>query len=40
MRAHLTAVMEHLLFATEQRAVEAARRSAQATKARFGRTRT
>lgn len=39
MRAHLTAVMEHLLFTTEERAVEAARRSVQQSKARFGRSR-
>jgi GntR family transcriptional repressor for pyruvate dehydrogenase complex len=40
MRAHLSAVMEHLLFAIEERAVEAARQSVQQTKARFGRART
>jgi GntR family transcriptional repressor for pyruvate dehydrogenase complex len=40
MRAHLTAVMEHLLFAIEERALEAARQSVQQTKARFGRART
>ena len=39
MRAHMNAVMESLLFATEERAVEAARRSVQQTKARFGRVR-
>jgi GntR family transcriptional regulator, hexuronate regulon transcriptional repressor len=39
MRAHLSAVMEHLLFNTEQRAVDDARRSLQQAKARFGRTR-
>jgi DNA-binding FadR family transcriptional regulator len=40
MRAHLTAVMDHLLFAIEERAVEAARQSVQQTKARFARART
>jgi GntR family transcriptional regulator, hexuronate regulon transcriptional repressor len=39
MRAHLSAVMEHLLFNTEQRAIDDARRSLQQTKARFGRAR-
>lgn len=39
MRAHLTAVMKHLLFAIEERAVEEARRSVQRTKVRFGRAR-
>jgi GntR family transcriptional repressor for pyruvate dehydrogenase complex len=39
MCAHLNAVMEHLLFTTEERAVEAARRSVQQSKARFGRSR-
>jgi GntR family transcriptional repressor for pyruvate dehydrogenase complex len=40
MRAHLNAVMKHLLFTTEERAIEAARHSLQQTKARFGKTRT
>jgi DNA-binding FadR family transcriptional regulator len=40
MRAHLNAVMEHLLFTTEERAIAAARHSLQQTKARFGKTRT
>jgi GntR family transcriptional regulator, hexuronate regulon transcriptional repressor len=40
MRRHLSAVMEHLLFAIEERAVAAARQSVQQTKARFGRART
>jgi hypothetical protein len=35
----MNAVMKSLLFATEERAVEAARRSVQQTKARFGRIR-
>jgi DNA-binding FadR family transcriptional regulator len=39
MRAHLSAVMDHLLFATEKDALEAARRSLKQTKARFGRAR-
>ena len=39
MRAHMNAVMESLLFVTEERAVEAARRALQQTKARFGRVR-
>jgi DNA-binding FadR family transcriptional regulator len=37
MRAHLNAVMKHLLFTTEEQAVEDARRALQQTKARFGR---
>jgi len=40
MRAHLSAVMDHLLFATEEAAVEAARHSLKQTKARFRRART
>ena len=40
MHAHLNTVMEHLLITTEEQAVEAARRSAQQTKARFGNRRT
>jgi GntR family transcriptional regulator, hexuronate regulon transcriptional repressor len=40
MRAHLSAVMDHLLFNTEQRAMDDARRSLRQTKARFGRART
>lgn len=40
MRAHLSAVMEHLLFATEQRAVDEARQSLQTTRVRFSRERT
>jgi GntR family transcriptional repressor for pyruvate dehydrogenase complex len=39
MRAHLSAVMDHLLFATEKDAMAAARRSLKQTKARFGRAR-
>src|SRR3982751_544640 len=39
MRAHMNAVMESLLLVTEERAVEAARRAVQQTKARFGRVR-
>lgn len=35
MRAHLSAVMDHLLFATEERALEEARRSVASTRARF-----
>lgn len=35
MRAHLTAVMDHLLFTTEERAVAAARRSVASTHARY-----
>ncbi|PZU56994.1 MAG: GntR family transcriptional regulator [Sphingobium sp.] len=38
MRAHLGAVIEHLLFATEEEAVERARREAQDTRARFTRS--
>jgi DNA-binding FadR family transcriptional regulator len=40
MRAHLSAVMDHLLFTTEEAAVEAARHSLKQTKARFRRGRT
>ncbi|MEH3105766.1 MAG: FCD domain-containing protein [Sphingomonas fennica] len=36
MRAHLSAVMQYLLFATEEQAIEQARRSIASTKARFG----
>lgn len=35
MRAHLAQVLESLLFATEERAIEEARRSAQAKRARY-----
>lgn len=38
MREHLDAVMDHLLFTTEEQAVEEARRSVQTTKARFRRS--
>lgn len=38
MREHLHAVMDHLLFTTEERAVEEARRSVGQTRARFGRS--
>jgi GntR family transcriptional repressor for pyruvate dehydrogenase complex len=37
MREHLNAVMDHLLFTTEEQAVEEARRAVQTTKARFRR---
>jgi len=37
MRAHLRAVIDHLLFATEEQAVEEARRSVASTRARFER---
>ncbi|MEP7242316.1 MAG: FadR/GntR family transcriptional regulator [Gammaproteobacteria bacterium] len=37
MRGHLGAVMEHLLFTTEEHAVEEARRALQGTKARYRR---
>lgn len=36
MRAHLGAVLDHLLFATEAAAVEEARRAAASTRARYG----
>jgi GntR family transcriptional repressor for pyruvate dehydrogenase complex len=36
MRAHLTAVMDHLLFTTEELAVEEARRSLADTRQRYG----
>jgi GntR family transcriptional repressor for pyruvate dehydrogenase complex len=35
MRAHLSAVMEHLLFTTEERAIEDARRTVASTSARY-----
>lgn len=38
MRAHLGAVIDHLLFATEERAVEEARKAAQTTRARYARS--
>lgn len=38
MRGHLGAVIDHLLFATEERAVEEARRAAQSTRARYARS--
>jgi DNA-binding FadR family transcriptional regulator len=37
MREHLVAVIEHLLFATEEEAVERAKQEARNTRARFGR---
>jgi DNA-binding FadR family transcriptional regulator len=37
MRAHLRAVMDHLLFATEQEAVAEARKAAELTRSRFAR---
>lgn len=40
MRAHLAAVMEHLLFTTEERAIEEARRSVASTRARYRGTAT
>lgn len=36
MRAHLAAVMDHLLFATEEEAVEKARRALAGARARYG----
>ncbi len=38
MRAHLAAVLDHLLFATEEKAVQAARQAVASKRARFGRT--
>ena len=38
MRNHLGAVMDHLLFATEAKAVEEARRTVEAARTRFSRT--
>lgn len=35
MRAHLSAVMDHLLFTTEERAIEEARRTVASTRARY-----
>jgi GntR family transcriptional repressor for pyruvate dehydrogenase complex len=40
MRAHLAQVIDSLLFATEERAIEEARRIAQAKRARYARTAT
>lgn len=40
MRAHLAAVMDHLLFTTEEMALEAARRAAAGVRARFSATTT
>jgi DNA-binding FadR family transcriptional regulator len=37
MRSHLAAVIEHLLFTTEEDAVEVARRGVASTRARYGR---
>lgn len=37
MRVHLAAVLESLLFATEEKAIEEARRAAQARRERYGR---
>ncbi len=37
MRAHLNAVMDYLLFATEQQAMEEVRKSTASTRARFNR---
>ncbi len=37
MRAHLNAVMDYLLFATEQQAMEEVRKSTASTRARFTR---
>lgn len=39
MRAHLAAVLDHLLFATEEAAIEEARKAARSTRARFSSTR-
>lgn len=39
MRAHLAAVLDHLLFATEERAVEDARKAAASARARYSRAR-
>ena len=38
MRAHLAQVIDSLLFATEERAIEEARRTAQAKRARYTQT--
>jgi GntR family transcriptional repressor for pyruvate dehydrogenase complex len=37
MRAHLRAVMDHLLFATEEQAIAEARKAAERTRHRYGR---
>ena len=38
MRAHLGAVLDHMLFATEEQAIEEAKRAAASTRARFTRS--
>ncbi|UZK64715.1 FadR/GntR family transcriptional regulator [Sphingomonas sp. M1-B02] len=40
MRAHLASVIDHLLFTTEEDAIELARRSIASTRARYGRAAT
>lgn len=40
MRAHLGAVIEHLLFTTEEQAIQRAREEVQSTRRRFGRSLT
>ena len=37
MRDHLSQVMDHLLFATEERAIAEARRAVETQRARYGR---
>jgi GntR family transcriptional repressor for pyruvate dehydrogenase complex len=37
MRAHLGAVIEHLLFSTEEEAIQRVKKAAQDTRARFAR---
>ena len=38
MRAHLASVLDHLLFATEEQAIESVKRAAASTRARFNRS--
>jgi GntR family transcriptional repressor for pyruvate dehydrogenase complex len=38
MRAHLSQVIDYLLFTTEERAVEQARKAAASTRQRYGRS--
>jgi len=38
MRAHLSQVIDYLLFATEERALEEARRAVASTRERYGRS--
>jgi GntR family transcriptional repressor for pyruvate dehydrogenase complex len=39
MRAHLSAVMDHLLFAIEEKAIEDARKAVKFTRERYSRSK-